>query len=131
MRRTWLPLPAACALLGACATHPYQPLRTKLPALPADAWSRVLDATRASYPSLTVVDPEAFRLQSSWVPIEDPERAGEKRATVFVEGDHLNVVVEKRYLGIDLLGNPSWSSARSDPERERELTEALLAALGK
>ncbi len=116
-------------LLAACTT-PYQPAVARVPAMPPDAFDRVVAVTRMLYPGLAQVDREGFRIQSAWLPLDDGECAGQKRASVFRVGeDELGVVVETRYLGIDLLGTPTWSTARGDRGLERELLGAVVGAV--
>jgi hypothetical protein len=115
---------------AACAV-PYEPAAATVPALPADAFARALDVVRVQYPRLAVADAGAFKIQSQWLPFDRAQATGERRATVYLDGgDRLCVVVETRYLGVGLLGEPSWSSVRGDPQLERELLEALVQALG-
>ncbi|MEM7200753.1 MAG: hypothetical protein AAF628_10835 [Planctomycetota bacterium] len=119
-------------MLASCAaTVDYQPLTADVAALPADAFARVRAALEVSYPELEVAEERRFRLQSAWIPLQRRDRPGERRATVYLDRNTatLAVVVETRWLGLDLLGVPQWSSARGDPALERALLGALLAAL--
>ena len=118
---------AVLALAG--CTVPYQPLEQEIELLPTDAFDRVAETVRAVYPRLSVLDRETFRIQSAWLPFDD-RRAGERRATVYLEGDRtLSVVVETRYLRVGFWSGPKWSSPRGDARLERELMAALVAVL--
>lgn len=106
----------------------YLPLQAEITRPRESAFPLVLDAMRVEYPRLILVDHDAFRIQSAWTPYDD-ERAGQKRASVYMEEEQLSVVVETRHLSLDLLGNPDWSSPRGHPRLERQLMNALLQAL--
>ncbi len=121
---------APLSLLAACAALPYQPATATVGALPDGAFDRALDVVRVRFPHLDLVDRGAFRIQTAWIPHQARDRPGETRATVFLQGSDLAVVVETRWLGLDLFGAPRWSSASGDPRLERELLAALSAALG-
>lgn len=120
---------ALTALLAAsaCAPLPYQPAWTETSprAFDAAAFEAAVATVRVDYPRLAVVDQDAFRLQSAWVPHQRDTAVGERRATVYREGDRLAVVVEARYLRETLLGSPQWGPAAGDPTLERALVERL------
>lgn len=126
MRAAWLGV-----LCCACAVTPYQPLPVEIPGgLPPDAYDRVRGLMLQRYGGLAVADPESFRLQTPWLPFQEGDHPGERRATVFRERqDALGVVVEVRFLRISTWGRPGWSSVRGDPQRERELADALETVL--
>ena len=121
-------LPALLAA-AACKTLPYQPATMTLEALPDDAFDRALDVVRAHFRAIEVADRDAFRIQTAWTPHQRGDNPGEMRATVFCEGRDLAVVVETRWLALDLFGWPRWSAIAGDPFLERELLAALASAL--
>ena len=130
MRRALL-VGGAVALAAAACVGAYVPATAALPpAPPADAFARALAVVRARYPRILVADATRFRIRTDWSPHERAGAPGQRRATLFVDPPGtLNVVVETRYLGFDLLGGPRWSSVRGDPSLERELLEHVLSAL--
>lgn len=121
----------ALLLAAAACVGPYVPATAALPSTPpADAFARALAAVRARYPRILLADADRFRIRTDWIPHERAGIPGQRRATLFVDPPGtLNVVVETRYLGFDVLGGPRWSSVRGDPSLERELLELVLSAL--
>ena len=119
------------AMLAGCTVSPYQPCEVEVRGeLPADAFARCRSVLAAHFPSMLVADAEGFRLQSDWAPFADGDRAAQRRATVFRHGKGLGVVVEARYLVQAWLASlPTWSEPRADRRLERELSDALAAAL--
>lgn len=124
----WL---ALAAMTAACSLPPYEPMPVlAVEALPADAFARCADFLRARYRRIVERDEAAFRLQTDWVPGDDPSEAEEQRASVFVHRGEIACVVEVRYLGFPVFATlPEWSSPRPDPWLEEELAEALERVL--
>lgn len=124
-----LTLALAAALgAGACSGLPYAACPVGLDrALPTDAFARSKRVLMARYGALAVVDPDAFLLQTDWTAVDDPP--GERRASVFRDGEDLAVLVEARSLVEPVFGLPYWGSIRGDHAAERQLAEHLRAAL--
>ncbi len=122
----------ALGLLSACAYSAYQPAQLTIPGgFPEDAFDRALAVMRQNWQPLAVVDEEAFRIQSSWLPHEQGDTPGQKRSTLFLEDPvTLGVLVEVRYLSMPSFGTPQWSSIRGDPALEQQLVGALREAMG-
>jgi hypothetical protein len=123
--------PALLLALGACVTQGYQPLRVEPKGgLPADAFARCESLLGARYRRLVEADAERFLLQTDWVAGPDRDVAGQVRATVYRDGDAIACIVEARYLTLGWLDKlPSWSSPRADAALERDLGDAIAAAL--
>lgn len=120
-------------VLAGCAAPPYAPCPVELDQPPpADAFARCREVLLRRYQDLAVADEVGFRLQTEWVPVQDP--VGERRATVYREGGAasggLVVVVELRWLAAPWFGLPNWSQPRGDATAERALAAELQAALG-
>jgi len=116
----------------ACAAPRYAPCPVGLAgALPADAFAVCREVLRQRYGDVAVADVDTFRLQSGWVPVQDPP--GERRATIVRDDSgrapDLAVVVELRRVSVPLLGAPGWTTPRGDDAAERDLAQALRAAL--
>lgn len=119
------------AVAGACAAPGYSPCPLDLPE-PLDdrAFARCRDVLLREYGALTVVDRDAFLLQTDWQPTADPP--GERRASLFRDAagrTALAIVVETRRLTVPLIGPPRWTDPRGDPAAERALAEQLHDAL--
>lgn len=116
------------ALLAACAGVGYAPCPVDCarPLTVADfGIARDLLATR--FGALAVADEASFRLQTKWCAVTAP--VGERRATIFRDGDGFAVVVELRPLVEPVVGMPYWAPARGDTAAERELADLLGAEL--
>lgn len=119
---------ATLAIAAACTTLPYSPCPVELEhGVPADAFERCKAVVRARYGGFVELDPVDFRLATDWLPVASP--TGQRRASVFRDGDDLAVVVEARSLVEPPLGLPYWGSVRGDPAAERELAEQLRRVL--
>ena len=118
--------------LGACQlpVAPYESAYAPLPLpLEADAFDRVLFAVRQEFPTVTLVDREAFRIQTAWRTANRYRVAAKSRATLWLdETVALRVVVESQFLRPALFGVPQWSSIEGDPALERELIDRVLVA---
>jgi hypothetical protein len=133
-RRCAAPLALAAGLLlvTACAAPGYAPYPLELEAeLPPDAFARCRLVLLREYGAIAVDDAAAFRLQTPWVPVDDPP--GERRATVYREragdADELAIVVELRRVTVPVLGVPGWTEPRGDEHAERALARLLEDAL--
>ncbi len=125
MKRLQRSVSALFLVLGACAS-PYQDATLNLPLpLASEAIDQVIAAVRVDYPHLTV-DREAFRIQSSWNPLEDRGVACQRRLTLYLEDPGvLHCVVEVRYLRASMLSNPSWSASEGHSQWEYELLNRI------
>jgi len=126
--RGLLGIALAAAVSASCTSLPYSPCPVELKGpLPADAFGIAKRVVVARFGSLAKVDPEAFLLQSDWLVVADP--TGQRRASVFRDGEDLAVMVEARSLVEPPFGLPYWGSIRGDAAAERELAGLLFAAL--
>jgi hypothetical protein len=117
--------------IAACAAPAYRPALVELSAAaPADAFDKVLAAVRRHYPRLVVTEREPLRIQSDWLPHDRHGTPGQRRATVYADGNRLAVVVEVRYLIERWFTDPEWSRIGGDPGLEDELVAALQSELG-
>lgn len=122
---------AAILCAAACAVPPYDPFPIDpVGGLPADAFARCCDLLAARELRIAERDPASFRLQTHWGPMTNTRATAQQRVTLFRHGNGLGLLVEVRYMRQGLLdGLPEWTSARPDPELERELGDALSNAL--
>lgn len=118
-------------LSGACQVQPYDPFPiAPVGGLPPDAFVRCCDLLAARELRIAERDPAAFRVQTHWGPLAGTRATAQQRVALFRHAGGLGLLVEVRYLRQGLLdGLPEWTSARPDPDLERELGEALTAAL--
>ncbi|MCB9870462.1 MAG: hypothetical protein H6837_11440 [Planctomycetes bacterium] len=118
-------------VLGACQSA-YQPEPVAHPRPLAErAFDSVLEAVRATYPRVVLADRQRFRIQTAWHGWQRGDRPGHRRATVYRDADGgLRVVVEVRFVGLDLLGRPDTTPVQGDRELERELARTLAQVLG-
>lgn len=118
-------------LAAACAVAPYEPFPIEPKGgLPDDALVRCCDVLAARELRIAERDVPGFRLRTHWGPMTDTRATAQQRVTLFRHGSGLGLLVEVRYMRQGLLdGMPEWTSARPDPELERELGDALLHAL--
>ena len=129
MRRKMLTVVLPVIVAG-CAGLPYSACPVELQGpMPDDAFAIAKRVVAARFGPLAEVDPEAFRLQSDWLAVDDPP--GQRRASVFRDGEDLAVIVEARSLVEPMFGLPHWGSIRGDAASERELAELLCAALSQ
>jgi hypothetical protein len=125
---TWGPI--LLALVSGCASTPYSAATLELSTLPRDTEQRVLKALRHQGYRLGQVQRNPLRVQTRWSDHQRAQVPGWKRASVFVdEPATLNVVVEVRYLNVNLLGEPYKTAVHGDRELEEELVVALRDAL--
>ena len=118
-----LVLPAACAV-------PFRPYELACP-LAADSFDVVRDQLRLRYGRLALTDRGTFRIQTEWLPVEERGRVMRRRATVFRVSDAvLAIVVEESLLTGNLLGEPHWTTPKTQASLERELAGAIEVALG-
>lgn len=126
-----LALVVLASVAGGCVAPAYSPCPLDLPVpLDDDAFARCREVLLRDYGALTVVDRDAFRLQTDWQPTADPP--GERRASVFRDaaaGAALAIVVETRRLAVPLIGPPRWTVPRGDAAAERQLADRLRDAL--
>lgn len=125
--------PALIVVLGAftgCAVAPYDPARVSFDGVAPDfAFRRCLDVVRVWFPNVET-DEQAFRMWSDWLPVDDLGRPARRRISLFRDGpSRIGFVVEVSYLEFDWLGEPLWTTPRGHGRWERELTEALTAAI--
>ncbi len=110
------------AFVAAGCAVTYQPCPVPGP-VPVDAFARCRQALLTRYGELAFAEPEPLRLQTDWVEMAD--LPGERRISVFADGDGLGVVVEARWLRERMFEPPEWSEVRADPAAERELARWL------
>lgn len=117
-------------LVAACASTPYSAATLELSTLPKDTEQRVLKVLRRHGYRLGQVQHDPLRVQTQWSDHQRAQVPGWKRASVFVEEPAtVNVVVEVRYLNVNLLGEPYKTAVHGDRDLERVLIETLRDAL--
>jgi hypothetical protein len=120
--------PAALLVAVGCSAIVYAPCPVDVPGpMPASAFARCHEVLVARYGAIAEAEPIAFRLQTDWVAVDG--EAAERRASVFRDRCGLAVVVEARWLREPWFALPHWGEVRADPVAERELADALVAAL--
>ena len=121
--RSWAVV-GLCTLAAGCANLSYSPCPVELDGpMRADAFDITKQVLAARFGSLAFVDAATFRLQTGWVHAEG--HAGQRRATVFRDGDGLELIVEVRSIHEPLIGLPHWGPSRGDSVAERELAAIL------
>ena len=118
-------VPVAVGLPG-CVT-PYRPAKVQVPQPPPpDIETRILDVLRDRGYRIATHAIEPLRLQTNWAPHQREDVPGWKRATLFMdEPGTLHLLVEVRYLNLDLFARPY----RTDPSGDRDLELSLQRAL--
>lgn len=123
--RAWL---TALLLLGACASG--APRRVECEQLPRDAFDRCRRVLAMQWGTLEVVDPAGFRIQTAWNAHVQDDQVGQKRATIFLDGQGAVVVVaEVRWLEGGVITTPRFGEPQGDDDLTLLVRDALAGAL--